>query len=378
MPPQATWLHGGRVARVIWSGGAVALLVIGLWFARQRPSIRWVVAHGIAFMALAQAIAAADFRVNGSYLDTAIPFQDGAFLRGRPGEFKLPSEASQQALRQRLGNDDYRSVLICDRDSAPLFCAAHVSYFWNLRVVEGYSSGLPTRLVSLPWPSDVVSLRALSFVTADQLPWPLLTMLNVKHSVRVDDAFYRNRYVTASDVADIEVGRAPRAVTPRTFFAASVVPAADLAGAVRALFPEGAVSAAPDVTATSVVEGLASASSFSTAGSIRARYRRGTVEINVTPGTTPRFLVLNELFHPRWRAFSAGDELTVYPTNAVMRGVIVPPGVDNLRFEFIPAYRTTTALPAAGLGLILLAFGLRSSFWARSIGGEHDSREALA
>jgi hypothetical protein len=363
---------------VIWSGAAVELLVSGLWLARRRPSIRWVVAHSIAFMAVAQAIAAADFRVNGSYLDTAIPFQDGAFLRGAPGEFKTPSARAQQALGQRLDNDEYRSVLICDRDTAPLFCAAHVSYFWNLRVVEGYSSGLPTRLVSLPWPSEVVSLRAVSFVTADQLPWPLLTMLNVRNAVRVDDALYRNRYAAESDVAEIEVGRAPTTVTPRTFFAASVVPAADLAGAVSALFPAGSASPAPDVTATSVVEGLASAASFSTDGTIRARYRRGTVDITVTPATAPRFLVLNELFHPRWRAFSAEEELTVYPTNAVMRGVVVPPGVDNIRFEFIPAYRTATALPTACLGLVLVAFGLRNAFWGRSTGSGYDPMEATS
>jgi hypothetical protein len=362
---------------VIWSGLAFALLVSGAGLlGRRRPVIRWVVAHGVAFMAVTQAAASADFRVNGSYLDTPIPFQDGAFLRGTPEDFQVPSQQRRDALRQRVENDVYRSVLICDRDSAPTFCAAHVSYFWNLRVVEGYTSGVPTRVVSLPWPRDAVSLRAISFTTADQLPWPLLAMLNVKYAVRVDGAFYRNRFASDSAVAAIEANRSPFAVTPRAFFAASVVPVPDLSTAVKTLFPPSQAESVPDVVTTSVVEGLQSPAAFSTEGEISADFNRGTVNIRVTPTSEPRFLVVNDLFHPRWRAFSSSVELTVYPTNAAMRGVFVPAGADSVRFEYVPAYRTATAVPAAGFGLAILMFALNHVFWGGSKATSHGMKEA--
>lgn len=166
------------------------------------------------------------------------------------------------------------------------------------------------------------------------------------------------------------------AVTPRAFLAASVVPAADLAKAVRMLFPSTSSAAPPDVAARSMVEGFGSNTSFTTEGTITARYDRATVSVDVTPASTPRFLVLNELYHPRWRAFSSQGELTVYPANAAMRGVAVPPGVNHVRFEFMPAYRTATALPAAGLGLFLQVVGLRRNVWTRSDDLRHRGGEA--
>ncbi len=47
-----------------------------------------------------------------------------------------------------------------------------------------------------------------------------------------------------------------------------------------------------------------------------------------------RFLVLNELYHPAWRAWVDGREGTIYPTNVVMQGLVMPAGAAAVeRFE---------------------------------------------
>lgn len=377
---EPTWLHGGSVARVIWSGLTVVLFAVGLRCTRGLSSVRWVIVHAIGFMAVTQAVAYADFQINGQHIRSRVPFEHNNFLRAAPGEFRIPSDRATRALRQRLENDEYRSVLICDPVSFPAFCAPHISRFWRLRVPEGYSSGVPTRLASLPWPKEVTSLRAISFPSPESLAWPLLALLNVKYAVTVDHDLYRNgRPEHAADPApfdgQLEVREAPLPVTPRAFFAASVLRVADAASAARTLFPSAINGSAPDVIAMSVVEGYSGGSRFSAAGTITARYDHDRVDVALSPADQARFLVLNELFHPRWHAYSPHGELTIYPTNAVMRGVVVPPGTDRLWFEFVPAYRAATALPTAGLGFGLLAFALRRPLWNAVPGGRPDAVE---
>jgi hypothetical protein len=55
----------------------------------------------------------------------------------------------------------------------------------------------------------------------------------------------------------------------------------------------------------------------------------------VDPSPNARFLVLNEMYHPRWRAFAGGRELEIEPTNLAMRGMLVPPGVTDVQLRFI-------------------------------------------
>jgi hypothetical protein len=185
-------------------------------------------------------------------------------------------------------------------------------------------------------------------------------MLNVKYAVGVNQELYRNRSpegVSAERFEELEIHESPVPVTPRAFLAHSVVGVSDFATARSALFPSESVI--QDVIAQSVAEGFVGVRSFSAAGAIRARYERDRVEVALAPAAEPRFLVLNELFHPRWRAYSTRGELTVYPTNVVMRGVIIPAGVDHVSFEFVPLYRPATAVAAALLGLGILAVALR-------------------
>jgi len=74
----------------------------------------------------------------------------------------------------------------------------------------------------------------------------------------------------------------------------------------------------------------------------------------VSPGQQPRFLVLDELYHPRWHAFADGRELRIYPTNGVMRGIVVPAGVSRIELHFIPFVLTPAARLFLASGAALL------------------------
>jgi len=84
--------------------------------------------------------------------------------------------------------------------------------------------------------------------------------------------------------------------------------------------------------------------------------------MRIEPRPEPRFLVLNELYHPRWRAYAAGREIPVHAVNVVMRGVAVPSDVSEIEFRFVPLLWTVgakaTFATAAALA-IGVTWGLR-------------------
>jgi hypothetical protein len=131
--------------------------------------------------------------------------------------------------------------------------------------------------------------------------------------------------------------------------AARVGMPSSLAGAeLRGVVPE-------DPTRESVVEGLSETATYATEGHIEARYVQDRVDISVDPSAAPRFLVLNEMYHPNWKAYADGRELTVYPTNVVMRGLVVPPGVSKIQMVFTPfvLQPLTAVFMACSVGLLL-------------------------
>ena len=77
--------------------------------------------------------------------------------------------------------------------------------------------------------------------------------------------------------------------------------------------------------------------------------------MRVDPAAEPRFLVLNELYHPAWRAWADGQPTQIYPTNVVMRGIVVAPGVATIELRYRPFIVTPTGLGLVAGGLLLSA-----------------------
>lgn len=77
---------------------------------------------------------------------------------------------------------------------------------------------------------------------------------------------------------------------------------------------------------------------------------------------TTAFLTISEIYYPAgWKAFIDGQETKIYPTNYILRGVIVPSGEHLLELKFAPpTYVLSLKLSLAGLVIttLLLIIGL--------------------
>lgn len=341
---------------------AVAIIMILLLKRRALSPIKAQTIFVALCLAIAgQTLRAADFQINGLHTRTgAIPFNKGNFYSGPRDELHIPAPALVNKLHALLQRDEYRSVMICDNRVAGGFCAAHIGEFWQLRLADGYyGMGVPKRIAALPWKTDL-GMREVHFVSETILPWQLLGFLNVKYAVIADDALYRNVLPPGEWPSMArhrpEVIVNPAKVVPRAFFAARVEPVDTARSAASKIFTGTTVA---DVTRTSYAEGLKVTETFDTTGQIKVVAGGGDrLALTFDKSVKPRFLVLNELFYPGWTAQVDGAEAPIYPTNAVMRGVILPPGATKATFHYAPFVKTTAAKLLYALGLLLAVIGV--------------------
>ena len=222
--------------------------------------------------------------------------------------------------------------------------------------------GLPRRLKQLPWDEDLLASHYLNIHTdhlAAGLPWRLLAALNVKYTVVVDRSFWFNPASGSEDhlfePARLRVLENPFPVTPRVFFAARVAPA----GEHPRLAGDNGIRPAPrdppiELPAEhSVVEGFQQERRFAVEGVIDAQFTGDRVVIQVDPSAEDRFLVINELYHPSWQGWIDDAPARVYPTNVVMRGLLVPAGASSVELRYAPFVVSPAGLMLSALGVVL-------------------------
>jgi hypothetical protein len=338
--------------------GAIAVLV------SRPPRAVLSIAGGVlvGWMVLENYVSA-DFVLNGPQtLSQAIPFDSFNHLNAAPGELRPPTAEERAPVRARLEADDYRTILYQDKNRFPALVEPHLSAFWDLRLLEGYSTGLPRRLGMLPFAASMYSPHNLDIYSTNaikDLPWQFLARLNVKYLVFVDRPLWFNPGPGAADpqvdAQTLRVLENPFPVTPRVFFAEQVTPAGP-----EPLFPgDDGVRPALKFPETdnpeehSVAEGLPQAQQFSTEGTPAATFDGDHVVVKVTPADQPRFLVLNELYHPAWQATVDGQPATIYPTNVVMRGIVVPPGATTVELRFVPFLISPYGLLIFAVGFLM-------------------------
>lgn len=353
-------------------GLLVVVLACLLLRRRARASSLTIAGGALAGWIGLEVFATADFRLGGPHTrEQQAPFEAHSFLNAPPGTLRPPSPAERAAVQARLEVDRFRSVLYQDRTQFPVLLEPHLAAFWGLRLVEGYTTGLPRRLGMLPWPEKSVGLRELeiSWTRAPATPpWRLLAALNVKYAVLVDRSLWFNPAPGAADPpvdpARLRVLENPYPVAPRAFFAAGVAPA----GRTPRFPGDDGRRPAPadprvdDPTTRSVVEGFDAERPFATAGTLDAQFDRDRVSVRVDAAHEDRFLVLNELYHPAWQARVDGQPAPIYPTNVVMRGILVPAGATIIELRFVPFVTSPLGLSifAAGLAATVLGWwGLR-------------------
>lgn len=338
-PPVAsgekTWMLTRAVVYALAASGVFGVWLFAIARCRYRPEWRHTLALGLCFAIGGEAVWRLTHRLNGPETRTyPQPFANDNLFNSPAGTLRPPAAEARAQLHARLERDRFRTLLL--EPSSQFYSASlHVPVGWDLRTPQGAWSGVPRRIAALPWPAEVVSMRRLIFRTDTDLPWDLLAKLNVKYVLTVDISLYFNTWPegpTAEDLARMRIVENPRFVVPREFFVSRTLPAPALEGpgTGSAVLPEN-----PLIEST--VEGLTGAAVWSTEGSIHATYAGDRVTINLDPSPSSRFLVLNELYHPDWHAFTDdGRSLKVHPANTVMRGLEIPAGATRVWMEFRP------------------------------------------
>jgi hypothetical protein len=359
---EPTHLRNGSLARIV----ASAAIVVSMLFAARSGLVagRPKLAQGL-YWALGLAIGlhtfvGADYQINGLQTRQGPPFLGGNNYYSTKEDFHPPTRDAIAALQRRLDNVEYRAVLLCDSKIAGGFCAGHIPEFWHLRTVDGYYGlGVPKRLAVLPWHQGL-GLRTISYTNSGQFDWPVLSLLNVKYAVQVEQALYRNNDAgpnepwRALSADEVRFTSNPLPVTPRYFFSRSVVSVSTAKDAAARLYEGGLPR---DVTQASFVENFSGKTGYSAAGRIIASGSGDHVRMTFDPAPADRFLVVNELFFPGWSARADGKPVPIYPTNAVMRGVVVPGGATSIEFDYTPFTRRHAALAFYGAALLLAAGG---------------------
>jgi hypothetical protein len=107
-----------------------------------------------------------------------------------------------------------------------------------------------------------------------------------------------------------------------------------------------------------VVEGWGAERTFPTTGALDASFDGDRLRVRVEPSPEDRFLVLNERYYPGWQATVDGRPAEIFPTNLVMRGVLVPPGATTIEMHYVPFI-----VSWPGLALILAGLVLTGLIW---------------
>ena len=193
--------------------------------------------------------------------------------------------------------------------------------------------------------------------------------MNVKYVITLNDALYFNRGRGGSDISpdELEVEQNPLPVIPRVFWVSSVEPVSGPEEAA-AWFKDPALRGltANNTVSASFAEGIGTKRDYLAGGEIHADFRGDRIMIHVDPSDQPRFLVMNEMFHPKWKAYAGSQELRIYPTNAMMRGIEIPANVSDVQLRFVPFIATITAWMLAGAGAaVLLGVALLLLRWRR-------------
>ena len=455
-------LSVGVVVRTVILLALTIVAILVLRSARAGPPSRAIVAVALAATIAFECFLYARERLLGEHTNTyPVAFRSGNYFSAPPGTLQPPSRECRAWLHERLADERYRSVVVADSARFHPFAAPHLSQFWQLRLLDGYP-GLPMKLAELPWPAGIANLRSIAFRSTKDVPWLLLSVLNVRNVIVLSEAFYYNVAYGGKPergcpgLAGLAVLENPYPVLPRAFFvskllpmptedplkpierftarsigpgrilvkwwaqirdgdvevqirrvgtarygtAAGYSPLSDRQVVVGGLTPGAsyevrmrkinrrgkelfATTSIPitmpigmvdeispslteddslvykafpyDARLSAMVEGIESTSTFAVDGQVRAKYSADVMRFEFDPLQQARFLVINELFHPRWRAYVDGRPQLVLLANRVMQGVEIPPGARMAELRFEPFSNTRAAVLLVALGVLIFA-----------------------
>jgi hypothetical protein len=347
---------------------AILAAVLAALFRRPSPAFdgRIVATLVVATFAFVETVTYAHFKVDGPQNWTyPIPFGNSNYMDVLPSVMQPPDEKKLAAFAEKVEVENFRSILV----SQPTFYAItpHISQFWRARMVGGYGTGVPERLASLPWPEGVRTLRMIELRSGLARNPHLLSLLNVKHLMFVTSDLYFNTAPENSEkstptaeataiqgeVVNIDgisfvLIRNSVEPLPRHFLVPSVTGVREIPRLQGDAFEAQARPASEnqDKASASAVfkRGINELAWNSLAENfLGTQYHADVIDVRVTRSNVNRFLVINERYHPGWRARVQAEDIPIFPTNAVMMGVRIPPQLDRIQLRFEPFSSTGVA-----------------------------------
>jgi hypothetical protein len=324
----------------------------------------------VALVIVGESLLFADYYLSGPHTRVyGMPFERFDAVLARPDQFLPPTPSQMDEIHRRLRNDAFRSVVICPRETIPIDCSSAIGMMWRIRLVEGYLSGISRRYLALPWPEADVEIRAIRFSRDPGDPgpdgtrpvsWRLLSLLNVRNAIVVTPAFYMNSHFNPEDAAIIE-NPSPY-VYPRAYFAreARSVTTKEATAAIRREFTPcrpgpGCLTSLEAKLPLDYVEGPVGSDPLDGDGALMLTADGDRWDLRFPASSRRRLLVVNEAYDRRWTAEADGRAVPVYPTNVVMRGMLVPPGVSRVTLRYRSVAGDTVWYLAIALPLLLAA-----------------------
>ncbi|MBV9354659.1 MAG: hypothetical protein JO023_03920 [Chloroflexi bacterium] len=283
----------------------------------------------------------ADYLEGPQTRDYGFPYETNDFVIARSNQFLAPTAAELDQVHAALDNDNYRSVTICPTSLTQQNCSTMIGMIWGIRLVDGYSSGVPDRLASLPW-GDMSGIQANGHdirFQSNQLPWTILSFLNTRQGIEMNRELYMNE--DGQGAANLQLVSNPSPyIYPRAYFADTTqsVNTHDAESAIRTELlscPPACDGGLNQRFPVDFVEGPVSGA-FDSSGQLTWSGGGDRLTFDFPASPNQRFLVVNETWDKGWSAQINGHQAPVYATNVLMRGVVVPPGAT----EVVLTYRS--------------------------------------
>ena len=355
---------------VVVAGLIACAVVASLLFGRLWPSFGSWASVAVGMFVVIQTVGYANFKVAGPQTwSYPVPFRMFNYFNVPNFALRPPEESQLALFHKAFDVDDFRMVVLSDDPGFLGIKISHLTAFWDARTIGGYGAGVDKRLISLPWPKNVQTLRTIDFRSFSDLTpamFPLLAFLNVKYLIALTPEVYFNvpTAVNATGPRVFQIGGKPYPLQtvdvggvtfsylenpvkalPRQFMAAQIAGVAVWPKPLRPLpMPKGDLDLrifegqTDELTRTSFVEDLSvgKMEQFDASGPLSVTYRDDFIAIDVAPSEKKRFVVLNQTYNPAWRVFAGNATYDTYPTNLVMTGILVPPNIAHVELKFVP------------------------------------------
>jgi hypothetical protein len=378
----------GVAIKMLITAGILGVSLLFCYRPIKSRDARPIVACLVASFALVETVSYAAFKVGGPQTwSYPVAFRNFNYLNVPTSVLRPPTEPRLAKVAADLEVEKYRSVLLSDPRGYRVAKSSHIGEFWQIRLIGGYGTGIPRRLAELPWSDKTQWLREIELTSISDADFQLLALLNVKYVLLLSPDLYFNvpsgaagnvqrkirslegatytAEVVTVDGISFGALRNPVEALPRHFLAGSVTGVSQTPQ-VRLGLTSANNPGAPIISDIgrlrehSFAEKLSGTQTFDAGGDLAVTYQGDAIDIWVSPSIQRRFVVVNERYHPDWRARSGRSELSVLPTNAVMMGIVVPAGVDHVQLQFEPISARAHVLTVfAFVMIVLMAGGLR-------------------